>query len=135
MKSPSQNDRILEVLRDGQPHRMEEIHQHVGFCRLNSRISELRDRGHRITCDKGGGLYVYRLIEEVEAGAILNESSGTDRRDSSSDVPGSWAPASTSSTDQPGQPLIPITRANVCGIAPAENFHADSLEQLTLDAA
>jgi biotin operon repressor len=69
VKRPSQNERILEVLRDGQPHRMEEIHQRVGFCRLNSRIAELRDRGYQITCDKGGGLYVYRLIGEVEASA------------------------------------------------------------------
>jgi biotin operon repressor len=69
MKRLSQNARILEVLRDGQPHRMEEIHQRVGFCRLNSRIAELRDHGYKITCDKGGGLYVYRLIGEVEASA------------------------------------------------------------------
>lgn len=63
----SQCDRILRVLSDGRPHSMQEIHRLVGFCRLNSRVAELRKRGHRITCDKTGGRYVYRLEQEVAA--------------------------------------------------------------------
>lgn len=57
----SQCDRILELLQDGRPHEMRDIHRTVGFCRLNSRVAELRARGHLITCEKGHGLYVYRL--------------------------------------------------------------------------
>lgn len=58
----SQCDRILEVLTDGLPHSMREIHDRAGFMRLNSRVSELRERGHVITCDRAGGRYVYQLI-------------------------------------------------------------------------
>lgn len=75
----SQVDRIYEVLRDGKPHRMEEIHQRVGFCRLNSRISELRDRGHNIVCHKTGGHYTYTLLP---APALTSEGAdlvGADR--------------------------------------------------------
>jgi hypothetical protein len=62
-KRPSQNDLILEVLADGQPHSYKEIHRHAGFCRLNSRIAELRTRGHNIPpCDKSGGDYRYQLL-------------------------------------------------------------------------
>lgn len=75
----SQCDRILDVLRDGKKHRMEEVHQRVGFCRLNSRISELRDRGHNIVCDKTGGHYTYLLLP---APALTSEGAdlvGADR--------------------------------------------------------
>lgn len=57
----SQCDQILAVLADGRPHSYLEIHERVGFCRLNSRVSELRERGHEITCDKTGGDFVYQL--------------------------------------------------------------------------
>lgn len=56
------------MLFDGHPHRMEEIHQRVGFCRLNSRIADLRKQGHLIECDKSGGNYTYRLLPTSEAG-------------------------------------------------------------------
>lgn len=59
----SQCDRILELLQDGHPHEMRDIHRAIGFCRLNSRVAELRKRGHVITCEKGHGLYVYTLHE------------------------------------------------------------------------
>jgi hypothetical protein len=62
----SQCSQILALLKDGKPRRMEEIHQHAGFCRLNSRVSELRRRGHDITCDKTGGVYTYQLHPPVE---------------------------------------------------------------------
>lgn len=57
----SQSARILEVLRDERPHTMTSIHQEVGFCRLNSRISELRKRGHDIRCWRDGDDYFYKL--------------------------------------------------------------------------
>lgn len=65
----SQAQRILDVLSDGEKHRMEEIHQRAGFSRLNSRISELRKRGHVISCDKTGGQYVYQLHDSAAATA------------------------------------------------------------------
>lgn len=58
---PSQNDRVLAVLKDGREHDIRYIHQHAGTCRLNSRIAELRKRGHTITCRRVDGSYAYRL--------------------------------------------------------------------------
>jgi hypothetical protein len=59
----SQCDLILEVLADGKPHSFREIHQHAGFCRMNSRVAELRaKRGLNIVCHKGGGDYRYQLL-------------------------------------------------------------------------
>lgn len=72
----SQCAAILAVLSDGRPHRMEEIHQRVGFCRLNSRVAELRGRGHVIECDKTGGNYTYVLVAapESERSAVRSDS-------------------------------------------------------------
>lgn len=61
----SQCDRILDFLADGRRHSMEEIHEAVGFCRLNSRISELRKRGHAIHCDRSHSRYVYQLLSSL----------------------------------------------------------------------
>lgn len=68
----SQCDRILSVLADGRPKAIQEIHEVVGPCRLNSRIAELRSRGHEIVCWKAKlgrdfkgrdtWTYVYRLV-------------------------------------------------------------------------
>ena len=89
MKRASQCDRILEVLSDGEPHSMEEIHRRVGTCRLNSRIAELRERFKRlgipktITCDKGGGRYIYQLIDsprEVREGANGEQADSGDQQ-------------------------------------------------------
>lgn len=61
----SQNSRILAVLADGHPHTTAEIHRIAGFSRLNSRIAELRKRGHVIECAYIGGTgpeaFEYRL--------------------------------------------------------------------------
>lgn len=67
----SQCDRIAAVLADGQPHRMTDIHRVVGFCRLNSRIAELRTRGHVIVCERKGADYIY--TELVHPGAVADE--------------------------------------------------------------
>lgn len=76
--------RIVAVLADRRPHSMQEIHAKAGFCRLNSRVSELRSRGYEITCDKTGGNYIYTLVstpddllDEPAAGAVAGSSSGT----------------------------------------------------------
>lgn len=59
----SQCERILEVLADGHPHGMREIHQRAGFCRLNSRVAEFRKRGHNIppAVRTPDGDYLYQL--------------------------------------------------------------------------
>lgn len=64
--APSQCDRVLAVLADGQPHSYREIHERAGFMRLNSRIAELRARGHNIECVKAGGDYRYRIVSALE---------------------------------------------------------------------
>lgn len=76
-RPPSQNDRILAVLRDGREHEMRDIHREVGFCRMNSRISELRKRGHVIECRRDGGDYIYRLLTpEPVFMCVVDESAG-----------------------------------------------------------
>lgn len=70
-RKPSQCDRILRVLRDGNWHSAAEIHQRCGYSRLNSRISELRRRGHNILPSRrvegasGPEAYEYRLIVDA----------------------------------------------------------------------
>jgi hypothetical protein len=57
----SQCDRVLAVLRDGDWHDINEIHRRAGTMRLNSRISDLRARGHLIDCKPNGAQTQYRL--------------------------------------------------------------------------
>lgn len=71
----SQCDRILAFLADGEPHTMTRVHQAVGFCRLNSRVSELRKRGHRIECWRDGADYVYRLVSLGEGPSSRSDGS------------------------------------------------------------
>lgn len=47
----SQTARILDVLADGEWHTVREIHARAGYSRLNSRVSELRNRGLVIESD------------------------------------------------------------------------------------
>ncbi len=58
----SQCSRVLEVLRDGKPHSIEEIHERAGTMRLNSRISDLRRMGYFITYFRKDGLHTYQLL-------------------------------------------------------------------------
>jgi hypothetical protein len=92
----SQTQRILEYLSDGQEHEMRDVHRAVGFCRLNSRVSELRKRGHRIECRKAGGEYFYRMLAEPGVAESRADGSGHDTDEGRSalasrsiDVPGS----------------------------------------------
>lgn len=48
VKPGSQNERILDCLRDGKFWTTAGIHRRAGTSRLNSRISELRSRGYNI---------------------------------------------------------------------------------------
>lgn len=75
----SQVDRIAAVLADGEWHTTSAIHRVVGFCRLNSRVAELRARltvyGKTIECRhvagaaKGADAYEYRLARIAESEA------------------------------------------------------------------
>lgn len=87
MKTLSQNERILALLSDRQPHRVPDIHRAVGTCRLNSRVAELRKRlrreGQTIVCrhleGTGAEAYEYQivLLEKVkEPTPALASSSG-----------------------------------------------------------
>ena len=69
MAAVSQNSRILDVLADGEPHSVREIHAIAGFSRLNSRVSELRKHGYAIECfhvpgKTGSDGYGYRLLSD-----------------------------------------------------------------------
>lgn len=64
----SQCDRVLAVLADGRTHTVPEIHERAGTMRLNSRVAELRNRGHQIECVRlrgrtGADAYAYRLLD------------------------------------------------------------------------
>jgi len=77
VKPLSQNDRILAALQDGREHEMRDIHVVAGFCRLNSRVSELRKRGYVITCRREGREYWYRLVKpEPVYVCAVDESAG-----------------------------------------------------------
>lgn len=67
---PSQCDRVLAALADGSWHNIGEIHAAAGTMRLNSRVAELRTRGHRIVHTIVNGEHGYTLLprlEEVDA--------------------------------------------------------------------
>lgn len=83
----SQCDRILSVLRDGNPHLVSEIHARAGYSRLNSRVAELRKRGYDIRSfhlagKSGSEGYGYQLCagegsSPHPSGALRSEA-GTD---------------------------------------------------------
>ena len=61
-RKPSQADRLLKLLSDGERHSTVEILHVVydltsdkGIGRIASRVSELRKRGHDIECSRGVG--------------------------------------------------------------------------------
>ena len=67
----SQTSDILAFLNDGEWHTVAEIHAVCGYSRLNSRVSELRERGHTVECEHirgagtGSAAYRYRLVIPV----------------------------------------------------------------------
>lgn len=102
-RAPSQNDRILALLSDRQPHRVPDIHRAVGTCRLNSRVAELRKRlrseGLTVICHHLGGVgaeaYSYQItpLEEVkEPTPALASSSGAVSSDARASDDGIAAP-------------------------------------------
>lgn len=72
MSTVSQSARVLAVLKDGKPHSVPEIHKIAGTMRLNSRVADLRKRGHVIVCErvkglKGAAAYHYTWLGERES--------------------------------------------------------------------
>lgn len=82
MSTVSQSARVLAVLKDGKPHSVPEIHQKAGTMRLNSRVADLRKKGHMIVCERvkgkrGAEAYVYTLVESAlrtKSGKILTDA-------------------------------------------------------------
>jgi len=115
----NRSTRLYEVLRDGRVHSRDEIFHRAGFMLTNNAASELREqlesRGlgvvhtveHRVDCYQ-----IVSLIGEVEASAgSTNAGNGSGRFGGGNVAEQTSALASTSS------------------------HHADSLDQLSLDAA
>lgn len=78
----SQCDRVLLVLSDRETHAVPEIHERAGTMRLNSRISELRQRGHTIECVRlpgrtGAAAYAYRLLDPTASAAVSHRAEDT----------------------------------------------------------
>jgi hypothetical protein len=124
MGKTSQCDRVLDVLRDGRWHRMEEIHARAGFMRLNSRVSELRARGLDIRCDRAGGVYKYRLVDGLEEGApsrSVASSSSPLPQPSEKVSSDSWASGNSegSGSDAAAAPFDPTGLVSPPGPAPA----------------
>lgn len=60
------NERVLQLLSDGKPHSHHELYAlHVIG---HSRISDLRKRGHEITCWREGDLSFYQLLGPEQTG-------------------------------------------------------------------
>ena len=73
----SQCSRVLEVLRDGRPHSIQEIHERAGTMRLNSRISDLRALGYFIEYFRKDGLHTYQL-RAVREGEVAADAHSVD---------------------------------------------------------
>lgn len=87
----SQTSRVLAVLKDGNPHSIEEIHERAGSMRLNSRIAELRTRGHNIVCIRHREWDNARKREQVQyqyrlVSSALDSGAAAAAPDSSADV-------------------------------------------------
>lgn len=70
----SHKQRVLELLRDGEPHGHMEGYR-LGVM-LHSRVADLRRDGHDIECWRDGDNYLYRLLN-VAAGDEPNSVQGS----------------------------------------------------------
>jgi hypothetical protein len=102
----SQCSRVLEVLRDGKPHSIQEVHDRAGMMRLNSRISDLRNMGYNIAYFRKDGLHTYQLLDF----GTVREGQPT-RRGGETDGAASHGPPSNRSVasppTEPGNPPSP----------------------------
>jgi len=71
----SQKEKLYELLKDGFPHRTDEImekvygNDHCGLARVGARIWDLKNAGHAIIGYKDAdhpSLYFYRLQPKIE---------------------------------------------------------------------
>jgi hypothetical protein len=99
----SQCSRVLEVLRDGKPHSIGEIHERAGTMRLNSRVSDLRRMGYFIAYYRKDGLHTYQLLY-----GIVREAQGADSAVSDGN-PGSRGPSRHGPPEHPSQTPSPQT--------------------------
>ncbi len=76
----SQTKKLYELLKDGLPHRTDEIlekvygNNHLGLARVGSRIFDLRSAGHDIIGKKDENtpsLYWYQLESKLEQQTLL----------------------------------------------------------------
>jgi hypothetical protein len=67
----TQAERLLQLLKDGLPHRTDEIlrevygSEHLGIARIGARIADLKKLGHHIIGyhdPENSRLYIYKLI-------------------------------------------------------------------------
>lgn len=58
--------RVRDVLLDMREHTTMNIIHKAGACAVSSDISELRDNGFDITCQRRGNLWFYRMIEDAK---------------------------------------------------------------------
>lgn len=54
--------RVYELLKKGGEYTTLDIIQRAGVCAVNSIVSELRQHGYQITCQRRANKWFYRLI-------------------------------------------------------------------------
>ena len=113
----SQCDRVIDVLCDGKPHSIQEIHRRAGSMRLNSRISDLRRWGLRIVYFRKDGLHTYQLLNAGTAQAAEEESGASPPLLGPSPVP---SPLAADEGSPPGPPVdAQVTQAGQLSIPEA----------------
>lgn len=55
--------RVYKLLKKGGEYTTLEIIQRAGVCAVNSIVSELRQAGHQITCQRRADKWFYRLVK------------------------------------------------------------------------
>lgn len=56
--------RVLSVLKDHKKHTTRDIIRNAHVCAVNSIISELRDNGMPVICERKGDKWFYQLAED-----------------------------------------------------------------------
>lgn len=54
--------RVHALLRDGSEHTTLDIIKRASVCAVNSVVSELRDNGFSITCERRGDIWYYKMV-------------------------------------------------------------------------
>lgn len=56
--------RVAQLLADGREYSTLEVSTFAQVCAVNSCVAELRQLGHRITCERRGDRWYYRRMRE-----------------------------------------------------------------------